>query len=61
MSKEAIQAPVSSDFKILCHHIYEYHKGLRSLVLHTMNETWWNARLPYAISVSVYSPWATTA
>ena len=37
MSKEAIQAPVSSDFKILCHHIYEYHKGLRSLVLHTMN------------------------
>ena len=37
MSKEAIQAPLSSDFKILCHHIYEYHKGLRSLVLHTMN------------------------
>lgn len=32
-----IQTPVSSDFKILCHHIYEYHKGLRSLVLHTMN------------------------
>ncbi len=29
--------PVSSDFKILCHHIYEYHKGLRSLVLHTMH------------------------
>lgn len=28
---------MSSDFKILCHHVYEYHKGLRSLVLHTMH------------------------
>lgn len=33
----AVPQPVSSDFKILCHHIYEYHKGLRSLVLHTMD------------------------
>lgn len=23
--------------KVLCHHIYEYKKGLRSLVLHTMD------------------------
>lgn len=23
--------------KVLCHHIYEYKKGLRNLVLHTMN------------------------
>lgn len=22
--------------KVLCHHIYEYKKGLRNLVLHTM-------------------------
>lgn len=27
---------LSTDFRILCHHIYEYRKGLRSLVLHTM-------------------------
>lgn len=27
---------MSADFKILCHHVYEYRKGLRSLVLHTM-------------------------
>lgn len=24
--------------KVLCHHIYEYEKGLRSLVLHTMSK-----------------------
>lgn len=27
---------LSANFRILCHHIYEYRKGLRSLVLHTM-------------------------
>ncbi|PID90878.1 MAG: hypothetical protein CSA97_00635 [Bacteroidetes bacterium] len=27
---------LSVDFRVLCHHIYEYNKGLRSLVLHTM-------------------------
>ena len=27
---------LSTNFRILCHHIYEYRKGLRSLVLHTM-------------------------
>lgn len=27
---------MSADFKILCHHVYEFRKGLRSLVLHTM-------------------------
>ena len=36
MSDSQDHREVSSDFKILCHHIYEYHKGLRSLVLHTM-------------------------
>lgn len=25
--------------KVLCHHIYEYKKGLRNLVLHTMNSS----------------------
>jgi hypothetical protein len=28
--------PESADMQILRHHIYEYHKGLRMLVLHTM-------------------------
>ena len=27
----------SAEMQILLHHIYEYNKGLRSLVLHTMN------------------------
>ncbi len=27
----------TADMQILMHHIYEYKKGLRSLVLHTMN------------------------
>jgi len=27
----------STDLKILIHHIYEYKKGIRNLVLHTMN------------------------
>lgn len=29
-------AALTANFRILCHHIYEYRKGLRSLVLHTM-------------------------
>lgn len=32
----AESAALSADFRILCHHIYEFRKGLRSLVLHTM-------------------------
>lgn len=32
------------DMKILCHHIYEYKKGLRSLVLRTLPAD----KLPYA-------------
>lgn len=27
---------MTSNFRVLCHHVYEYNKGLRSLVLHTM-------------------------
>jgi len=27
----------TADMQILIHHVYEYNKGLRSLVLHTMN------------------------
>ncbi len=27
----------SADLQVLTHHIYEYKKGLRNLVLHTMN------------------------
>lgn len=27
----------SAEMQVLLHHIYEYNKGLRSLVLHTMN------------------------
>ncbi len=34
MSNEC--SSLSTDFRILCHHIYEFRKGLRSLVLHTM-------------------------
>lgn len=30
------QSSMSINFKILCHHVYEYHKGLRQLVLHTL-------------------------
>lgn len=30
---------LSSDFRILCHHVYEYRKGLRNLVLHTMKNS----------------------
>ncbi len=29
----------SSDLQVLIHHIYEYNKGLRSLVLHTMSRS----------------------
>ncbi|PID94733.1 MAG: hypothetical protein CSA89_00795 [Bacteroidales bacterium] len=28
-----------ADFKVFVHHIYEYQKGLRNLVLHTMSAT----------------------
>lgn len=34
--KEHETVELSADFRILCHHVYEYRKGLRSLVLHTM-------------------------
>ncbi|MCT4613952.1 MAG: DUF2023 family protein [Marinifilaceae bacterium] len=27
----------TTDIQVLTHHIYEYHKGLRDLVLHTMH------------------------
>lgn len=27
----------SSDFKVLCNHIYEFKKGVRNLVLYTLN------------------------
>ncbi|WP_421919402.1 DUF2023 family protein [Marinifilum sp.] len=29
----------TADMQILIHHVYEYNKGLRSLVLHTMNSS----------------------
>ena len=29
----------TADMQILIHHVYEYKKGLRSLVLHTMNSS----------------------
>lgn len=37
--KCACASRISADIQILCHHIYEYKKGIRNLVLHTMNNT----------------------
>ena len=34
MMKETL---IPADFKVLCNHIYEFKKGVRNLVLHTMN------------------------
>ena len=31
------QTYVPADFKVLCNHIYEYKKGVRNLVLYTVN------------------------
>lgn len=37
MSKEQIQA-MAADMKVFMNHIYEFQKGVRSLVLYTFNE-----------------------
>ncbi len=37
MSKRPSIAIESADLHVLRHHIYEYRKGVRNLVLHTMN------------------------
>jgi len=33
----ALHLPGRISDEIFCHHIYEYRKGLRNLILHTMN------------------------